>query len=67
VTVDPDRGAGRGYYPSICFKLTAEVGGVVVEIGDGGLVDWTQALVGSTKERLMTSALSLERIAAITS
>ena len=66
ITTDPDRSAGRGYYPSICFKVHVEHEGELVEIGDGGLVDWTQALVGSKKERLMTSALSLERVAAIT-
>jgi hypothetical protein len=68
VTVAPnrDRDAGRGYYPSICFKLSVEVDGELVELGDGGLVDWTQSLVGSKKERLMTSALSLERVAALT-
>ncbi|HEX4820522.1 MAG TPA: hypothetical protein VFV00_09970 [Acidimicrobiales bacterium] len=67
VSVDPYRAAGRSYYPSICFTVMAAVGGDVLEVGDGGLVDWTQALVGSKKERLMTSALSLERIAALTS
>ena len=66
VEPDPDRAAGRGYYPSICFKLSVELAGELVELGDGGLVDWTQPLVGSKKERLMTSALSLERIAALT-
>ena len=66
VTRDPDRAAGSGYYPSICFKLSVGHDGELVELGDGGLVDWTQALVGSKKERLMTSALSLERIAALT-
>jgi len=62
---DPDRAAGRGYYPSICFKLSVEVAGELVELGDGGLADWTQPLVGSKKERLMTSGLSLERVAAL--
>jgi hypothetical protein len=66
VTLAPDRAAGRGYYPSICFELTADVNGEEIGLGDGGFVDWTQALVGSNKERLMTSGLSLERIAAIT-
>ena len=62
---DPDRAAGRGYYPSICFTLSVEIAGERVELGDGGLVDWIQPLVGSKKERLMTSGLSLERIAAL--
>jgi hypothetical protein len=33
------------------------------EIADGGLVDWTQRLVPSRKERLMISGLGVERLA----
>ncbi|HEX2382483.1 MAG TPA: hypothetical protein VHI95_07600 [Acidimicrobiales bacterium] len=66
VTRAPDRTTGRGHYPTICFTLSAKIRGEEVELGDGGLVDWTQALVGSKKERLMTSGLSLERLAAVT-
>ena len=65
VSTDSDRTAGRGYYPSICFKLHVQLDGELVEVGDGGLVDWTQPLVGSKKERLMTSALSLDRLASL--
>lgn len=65
VTTTPDRPAGRGYYPSICFKLAVEHEGESIEVGDGGLVPWTQTLVGSRKERLMVSALSLERLATL--
>jgi hypothetical protein len=36
---------------------------ILAEMGDGGFVDWTQKLVQSGKERLMTSGLSLERLA----
>ena len=59
----PERPEGRGYYPSLCFKLAVEHAGESIEVGDGGLVDWTRSLVGSRKERLMTSGLSLERLA----
>jgi hypothetical protein len=38
-------------------------GDETVEVGDGGIVDWTQRLVGSRKERLMTSGLGIERLA----
>jgi hypothetical protein len=56
-----DRGAG--YYAGLCFKLDAVVGGNVVEVGDGGLVDWIQLLLQNRKERLMISGVSLERLA----
>lgn len=35
----------------------------VIEVADGGMVDWTEHLVASKKERLMISGLGLERIA----
>jgi len=63
VAMSPERTAARGYYPNVCFKLTVSHRGEVLELGDGGMVDWTQALVASKKERLMISGLSLERIA----
>ncbi len=59
----PDRPQGRGYYPSLCFKLAVHHDGEQVEVGDGGIVEWTQSLVASRKERLMTSGLSLDRLA----
>ncbi|MDQ5937177.1 MAG: hypothetical protein QG574_4536, partial [Cyanobacteriota bacterium erpe_2018_sw_21hr_WHONDRS-SW48-000092_B_bin.40] len=31
-------------------------------LADGGFVDWTQLLLGDTKERLMTSAIGTELI-----
>jgi hypothetical protein len=61
----PERTAARGYYPNLCFKLNVVSDGEHVEVGDGGIVTWTQSLVGSGKERLMTSGLSLERLALI--
>ncbi|MBM3659924.1 MAG: hypothetical protein FJW95_10545 [Actinobacteria bacterium] len=59
----PERTAARGYYPGICFKLFVTHDGVEVEVADGGMVDWTQHLVASKKERLMISGLGLERLA----
>jgi len=55
---------GRGYYAGLCFKVNATYGGVTLEVGDGGVVDWTQQLLTSRKERLFTSGLGLERSAA---
>ena len=66
ITARPERTAARGYYPNMCFKLNVVSDGESVEVGDGGIVTWTQSLLGSGKERLMTSGLSLERLALIT-
>jgi hypothetical protein len=66
VTVDdrPDREAGRAYYDRVCFKVYAS-GDERFEIADGGLVNWTQRLVQSRKERLMISGLGVERLAMV--
>ena len=64
-TVWPERHAGRGYYADLCFKLTARIGDDDVEVGDGGLVPWTQLLLQNRKERLMISGLGLDRMAAL--
>jgi hypothetical protein len=58
-----DREAGRDYYDGVCFKAYATSTGDRFEIADGGLVDWTQQLVASRKERLMISGLGVERLA----
>jgi hypothetical protein len=35
------------------------------EVGDGGFTDWTGRLTASSKERLLISGLSTDRLAAI--
>lgn len=62
-----DRDRGRGYYPSVCFKVDGCWGNEWIEIGDGGIVDWSQRLLDSEKERLVTSGASVERLAALMS
>jgi hypothetical protein len=57
VSEGPDPRAS--YYTGLCFKVFAED----LELGDGGFVTWTQALLGNRKERLLTSALGLDRLA----
>lgn len=60
---DPDREAGTGYYPSLCFKLhVVTAGGEELEVADGGIVDWTQQLLQNRKERLMISGAGLDRL-----
>ncbi|MGN9844031.1 hypothetical protein ACTMTI_38495 [Nonomuraea sp. H19] len=58
-TPDPDREGGRGYYSGLCFKIY----GNGLEVGDGGFVDWTARLLGNRKERLLISALGVDRLA----
>ncbi|WP_205315493.1 hypothetical protein [Nonomuraea lactucae] len=55
---DPGRQSGRGYYGGLCFKVYAGD----VEVGDGGFVDWTARLLGNRKERLLISALGVDRL-----
>lgn len=66
-SVDPERTHGRGYYRTICFKLLVEFDDGMGEVGDGGDVWWTQALLQNRKERLMISGLGLERLALLAS
>jgi hypothetical protein len=63
VVDNPDRPAGRGYYAGLCFKVFAVHGSERLDLGDGGLVDWTARLLGNRKERLVTSAIGLDRLA----
>ena len=60
---DPDRTAGVGYYPSVCFKVHATFGAETIEVGDGGFVPWTQRLLSNAKERLLVGGLGLDRLA----
>lgn len=61
----PDREGGRGYYEGLCFKVYASFGGELAEVGDGGFTPWTRKLLGNAKERLMTSALGVDRLATL--
>ncbi|MGI5215798.1 hypothetical protein [Plantactinospora sp. CA-290183] len=60
---DPDRSGGRGYYTGCCFTIAVVLNGQRVVLGDGGFVDWTRRLLGNGKERLLTTALSVDRLA----
>jgi len=66
VTLFPEREGGRGgYYEGLCFKVHADFGEGLVEVGDGGFAAWTQRLLGNAKERLMTSGLGIERLVSV--
>lgn len=63
VTRSPEREAGRGYYPSLCFKIDIAAGDEILEVVDGGLTDWTAELLNDRKERLMISGAGVDRLA----
>ena len=44
----------------LCFKIYGDE----IELGDGGFTDWTQTLLGDTKECLLVSGIGTERAAA---
>ena len=63
VVFDDSRQPGRGYYLGLCFKIHAAApDGRWLEIGDGGLVDWTQKLLSDSKERLLGGGLGSDRL-----
>ena len=66
VMVHRARETGRGYYRDLCFHINAHTpSGQVLQLSDGGVVDWTQKLLGDRKERLVISAISSERLATL--
>jgi hypothetical protein len=50
------------YYKGLQFTIIANIRGNIHQIGDGGIVDWTQQLLGNKKERFMISAIGLDRL-----
>jgi hypothetical protein len=52
--------AENGYYQGVQWKLTIFRDGREREIADGGLVDWSQRLLGNRKERMLISGVGLE-------
>ena len=66
VAEDPGREAGRNYYHDAAFGVWGKAAdGAEYMLADGGLVDWTQRLLGNRKERLVISGLGLERLAQV--
>ncbi|MET8094777.1 hypothetical protein [Micromonospora sp. NPDC005220] len=57
---EPERSRGRGYYTGCALRITLLNGSL--EIGDGGLTDWTARLTGDAKERCLVSCLATERL-----
>ena len=57
---EPERRRGRSYYTGCAIRITVRGGGL--EVGDGGLTDWTARLSGDAKERCLVSCLATERL-----
>ncbi|MEU4552251.1 hypothetical protein [Micromonospora violae] len=57
---EPERTRGRGYYTGCALRISLLDGDL--EIGDGGLTDWTAQLTGDAKERCLVSCLATERL-----
>jgi len=49
------------YYKGLQATINAYIEGDTVEIGDIGFTDWTQKLLNNTSERLLISAMALDR------
>src|SRR5262249_23791939 len=60
---EPERTQGAHYYDKVALGLRAREDGQVVDLGDGGLTDWTARLLGDAKERCVISCLATERLA----
>lgn len=50
------------YYRGLQFTLIVTINGQNLTIGDGGFVDWSQKLLGNQKERMMVSAIGIDRL-----
>ena len=61
--IDAARQGGEpGYYVRTCFGVWVGEGDGAANLVDGGFTDWGAALLGDRKERLLTSAIGLERL-----
>jgi len=65
VSEDSERQHGRGYYQDLALRIDVIHDGEEIEVGDGGLTDWTARLLPDAKERCLTSCIATERLAAI--
>ncbi|SDX63048.1 hypothetical protein [Paenibacillus sp. CF384] len=61
VTVNSEP-SDNAYYKGLQFTIKTTINDKVHYIGDGGFVDWTQQLMGSKKERMLISAIGLDRL-----
>jgi hypothetical protein len=50
------------YYRGRQVSIDAELGGEMVNVADGGSVDWACRLLSNRREQLFTSGIGLERL-----
>ncbi len=55
----------NAYYKGINFKLYIEKDQELIEVGDGGFVDWIARMTGDKRERCLISAIGIERLMAL--
>lgn len=60
---DPERQRARGYYVGGALRVEVAGDEGPLEVGDGGLTDWTAQLLHDAKERCLVSCVSTERLA----
>jgi len=53
------------YYAGLQFTLYVHINGERMTIGDGGFVDWAKKLLGQKKERMLISALGIDRLCSL--
>ena len=52
----------NNYYKGINYKIYMDMQGEMIEIGDGGFVDWIQQMTNNKKERCLICGIGLDRL-----
>jgi isocitrate dehydrogenase len=60
--VDVVHETGNAYYKLVQFKIFLKHKGSLIDLADGGFVDWTQQLLQNNKQRLLISGVGIELI-----
>jgi hypothetical protein len=60
LSVDYQEDQHNHYYETIQFKLFVEINNQKIDIADGGVVNWTQQLLGNQKHRAFISGVGIE-------
>ena len=57
-----DNEDSNAYYTGLQFTLYVHINGKAINNGDGGFVNWIQNMLGNKKERLLISAIGIDRL-----
>ncbi|MCL2548001.1 MAG: hypothetical protein FWE76_02410 [Symbiobacteriaceae bacterium] len=52
----------NNYYQGLNYNINMEKDGEIINIGDGGFVDWIQRMTNNKKERCLISGIGLDRL-----